>query len=54
VRLVAPGGRLVVEGAPAGVAEGLAAAGLRVLLDQEGWLVAERPGGAVRAPREQA
>ncbi len=53
VRLLAPGGRLVVEGAPAGAAEGLAAAGLRLLLDQEGWLVAERPGGAVRAPREQ-
>ncbi|HEV2735526.1 MAG TPA: hypothetical protein VGV85_11850, partial [Longimicrobiaceae bacterium] len=54
VRLLAPGGRLVVEGAPAGAAEGLAAGGLRVLLDQEGWLVAERPGGASRAPREQA
>lgn len=54
VRLLAPGGRLVVEGAPAGAADGLAAAGLSVLLDQEGWLVAERPGGAVRAPREQA
>jgi uncharacterized protein YbaR (Trm112 family) len=53
VRLLAPGGRLVVEGAPAGAAEGLAAGGLRVLLDQEGWLVAERPGGAARAPREQ-
>jgi uncharacterized protein YbaR (Trm112 family) len=54
VRLLAPGGRLAVEGAPAGAAEVLAAAGLRVLLDQEGWLVAERPGGAVRGPREQA
>ncbi len=54
VRLIAPGGRLVVEGAPAGTAEELAAAGLRVLLDQEGWVVAERPGGALRGPREQA
>lgn len=53
VRLLAPGGRLVVEGAPAGAAAGLEAAGLRVLLDQEGWLVAERPGGAARAARER-
>lgn len=52
VRVLAPGGRLVVEGAPAGAAEALAAAGLRVLLDQDGWTVAERPGGAVRGARE--
>jgi uncharacterized protein YbaR (Trm112 family) len=53
VRLLAPGGRLVVEGAPAGAAEELAAAGLRVLLDQEGWLVAERAGGgATRKSKE--
>jgi uncharacterized protein YbaR (Trm112 family) len=54
VRLLAPGGRMVVEGAPAGAAAGLEAAGLRVLLDQEGWLVAERPGGVPRGPRGQA
>lgn len=52
VRVLAPGGRLVVEGAPAGAAEALAAAGLRVLLDQEGWAVAERPGGGARGPRD--
>lgn len=51
VRLLAPVGRLVVEGAPPGAAGAFAAGGVRVLLDQEGWLVAERPGGAARAPR---
>ncbi|HEX2191272.1 MAG TPA: hypothetical protein VHG51_20345 [Longimicrobiaceae bacterium] len=52
VRVLAPGGRLVVEGAAEGGAEALSGAGLRVLLDQEGWVVAERPGGAARGPRE--
>ncbi len=49
LRLLAPGGRLVVEGAPEGTVAALAAEGVEVLLDQDGWIVAERPGGAARA-----
>ncbi|MBV9774489.1 MAG: hypothetical protein JO040_11095, partial [Gemmatimonadetes bacterium] len=51
IRVVAPGGRLVAEGAPEGAAERAAAEGFRVLLDQEGTLVAERPGAAAHVPR---
>ena len=50
-RVLSAGGRLVVEGAPEGAAQSLAGRGLRVLLEQEGTLVAERPGGALRPPR---
>jgi len=52
LRLVAPGGRLVVEGAPAGTAASLPAEGVEVLLDQDGWVVAERPPGAARTHPE--
>lgn len=47
-RVLARGGRMVVEGAPAGAAERLAAVGVRVLLEQEGVLVAERSAGLPR------
>ncbi len=45
-RVVAQGGRVLVREAPEGTAGRLAAAGLSVLLDQEGVVVAGRPGGA--------
>jgi uncharacterized protein YbaR (Trm112 family) len=49
-RVVAPGGRMVVEGAPEGAAGLLQGRGLRLLLEQEGTLVAERPGGRFHSP----
>jgi hypothetical protein len=43
-RVVAPSGRIVLLGAPAGSLERLRVLGLHVLMDQEGVLVSERPG----------
>lgn len=48
VRVLAAPGRLLVEGAPGGTAARLEERGLRVLLEQEGIVVAERPSGALR------
>jgi uncharacterized protein YbaR (Trm112 family) len=48
LRVVAPGSRVVVENAPAGTADALAAAGAEVLLDQEEVVVARAPGHAAR------
>jgi uncharacterized protein YbaR (Trm112 family) len=50
-RVLAAGGRIVVEGAPAGTPDLLVGEGLKVLLDQEGWVVAERPGGPTGGAR---
>ncbi|MDQ3389017.1 MAG: hypothetical protein M3483_05875, partial [Gemmatimonadota bacterium] len=41
-RVLGPSGRILVEGAPPGVAGRLEALGLRLLLDSEGAVVAER------------
>jgi uncharacterized protein YbaR (Trm112 family) len=48
LRVAAPGSRLVVERAPPGTADALAAAGAEVLLDQEEVVVARAPGHAAR------
>ena len=53
VRVLQPGGRLVVERAPAGTAERVAALGARVMLDQEGTVVAGALGDLVQ-PRLNA
>lgn len=45
LRVVAPGGRLVVEGGAEGTAAELRAAGAEVLLDQDGVVVARVPAG---------
>jgi uncharacterized protein YbaR (Trm112 family) len=51
LRVLAPGGRLVVDPAPEGTAPRLRAAGARLLLDDEGRVVAEAPGRPVELLR---
>jgi uncharacterized protein YbaR (Trm112 family) len=48
-RVVAPGGRIVLQEAPGGGREAVEAAGLQVLLEQAGILVAATPGPRVAA-----
>ncbi len=48
VRVLAPGARLVLDPAPEGAAEELLGLGAEVLLEQEGVLVAKKPGPAGR------
>jgi hypothetical protein len=51
LRILAPGGRLVIDGGPSGAAARLSAAGARVLLDEDGTVVAEAPGRPVPLTR---
>jgi hypothetical protein len=48
-RVMAPGGRVVLQETPGGPREALKAAGLDVLLEQDGILVAAAPGPRVAA-----
>lgn len=48
LRVLQPGARLVVEGAPAGTAAALSSLGARVMLDQEGTVVAKAAGDPVQ------
>ena len=48
VRVLAPGTRLVLDPAPEGAAEELRGLGAEVLLEQEGVVVAKKPGPAGR------
>lgn len=50
VRVLAPGTRLVLDPAPEGAAEELRGRGAEVLLEQEGVVVAKKPGPAAGAP----
>lgn len=51
LRVLAPGGRLVVDPAPEGTAARLDAAGARILLDDAGAVVAQAPGRPVELSR---
>jgi uncharacterized protein YbaR (Trm112 family) len=50
LRVLAPGARLVLDPAPEGTAEELRGVGAEVLLEQEGVVVAKKPGPAPGAP----
>jgi hypothetical protein len=50
VRVLAPGTRVVLDPAPEGTAEELRGVGAEVLLEQEGVVVAKKPGPAPGAP----
>lgn len=52
LRVVQPGGRLVVDGAAPELAEAIRGAGVDVLVDQDGVLVARAPATPVEMPRK--
>lgn len=52
LRVTVPGSRVVLDPAPAGAAEALTAAGVEVLLDQQGTVVGRVATGARRGPAD--